>query len=57
MSQIFKAVTGSPLVATSYTTDDGTAVPQANILNVTAIDSNTNNDNGIQTAGGAASVG
>lgn len=38
-----------PIVATSYVTDDGTAIPAANILNVNGVDSIENNANGIFT--------
>ena len=34
MSQIYKSVSGTPTVATTYQTNDGTATPAANILNV-----------------------
>lgn len=50
MSQIFGSVSGSPSVATSYVTDNGTATPAANILNILGVDSTDNNNNGISTA-------
>lgn len=48
MSQITKLASGviPPVIPTSFITDDGTAIPAANILNVNAIDSTENNDNG-----------
>ena len=52
MSQFFINSAGStppPTVATSYILDDGTAIPELNILNVNAIDSIENNNNGIFT--------
>ncbi len=50
------SVAANPAVATSFTTDTGTAVPAANILDVRAVDVQANNDNGIQTRGGVSTV-
>lgn len=46
-----------PEVATSYETQDGTAVPLANILIINGFDSSENNDNGIITKGGVVGTG
>ena len=54
MSQFFQGVVAGalpPVVATSYVSNNGTAVPVANILNVLASDTTADNDNGIQTIG------
>lgn len=52
MSQIFKSVSGSPTVPTTFTTDDGSAVPVANILLVNADDTTDNDIDGLRTVGG-----
>ncbi len=46
-----------PSVATSYETQNGTAVPLANILIVDGFDSTINNENGIATRGGVVGTG
>lgn len=58
MSQIYKPLTsGGPIppnIPTQFNTQDGNAVPAANILIVNAFDSIENNANGIVTKGGVA---
>lgn len=58
MSQIYKISSSSgpvpPTVPTEFVTQDGNAVPAANILIVDAFDTSENNNNGIETKGGAA---
>ncbi len=52
MSQIYKSLASGPVppsVATSYVTDDGTAIPVANSLNVLARDTTVNDVDGIRT--------
>jgi hypothetical protein len=55
LSQVYKSLTSGPVppaVPTSFTTQDGSAVPAANILIVDAFDSREDNTNGITTKGG-----
>ena len=60
MSQVIKNLASGPVppaVPTSFVTQDGTAVPAANILIVDGVDSTENNSNGIITKGGVAGTG
>lgn len=55
MSQIYKSLASGPVppsVATQYNTQDGNAVPAANILIVSADDTTSNDNDGIRTVGG-----
>lgn len=60
MSQFYQGVTAGalpPVVATSYVTQDGTAVPSGNVLIVNGVDSTEDNSNGIITKGGVVGTG
>ena len=46
----------SPSVATTYTTDSGSAVPAANILNILGDDTTANDNDGIRTTGAGNTV-
>lgn len=57
MSQFFVGTTAGslpPVVPTQVNTQDGNAVPLANVLLFNAYDSTENNDNGVTTKGGTA---
>lgn len=61
MSNAFLSSQGSigpipPTVATVYHTDNGNAIPAANILNVYGDYTETNNDNGVRTTGSGDTV-
>lgn len=50
-------ISATPSVATKYTTDMGDAVPVGNELDVKAVQTDENSNNGIQTRGGVAGTG
>lgn len=57
MSQIYLKASGSePSIPTSFVTEDGTAVPVANVLNLLAGDTTENNDDGIRSIGSGNTV-
>lgn len=61
MSQITKVLTSGgpipPIIPTQFNTQNGNAVPAANILLVNGFDSIENNNNGIITKGGVVGTG
>lgn len=59
MSQIIKNLASGPVppaVPTSFVTDDGVAVPVANVLNILTNDTTSNFDNGIRDTGAGNTV-
>ncbi len=60
MSQVIKNLASGPVppsVATSYVTQDGTAIPLANVLIVNGFSSDEDDDDGIITKGGVVGTG
>ena len=47
---------GAPAIPTNFTTDDGSAVPVANNINILGGETSENNDNGIETTGSGDTV-
>lgn len=50
------SISSSPSVPTTFTTDDGTATPAANNINILADDTTDNNNNGLATSGSGDTV-